>query len=368
MITKVIITKVIITNIMITKVTITKITTSHPKIMQTKAFLILVFLSLTISGFATHSGKNIPFGQGPMDQYSLVSEVVFPNYLKIPFIDSPTISNFDLPKASTEKMVDAMIEFTGAPCLDSLLTFTVTSDVPLVEFAWDYGNNTTSTGPTGFAFYQEEGIYTIQFNGQDENGSPVNTSLELEILNCDTICADTANIALQIDGELCIDSTITISAVTENNLVSYTWFIADQDALETPEVMTVFVETGNYSAIVVAFDSLGCEYRASSNLFIEDCPPNEGCKGEFPNVFTPNQDEINDFFGIYSNCTATRYELKIYNRWGKLIFESNDPDENWNGTYQDKPAPSEVYLWQAIYELPGIDGTITKTGDVTLVR
>ncbi len=263
---------------------------------------------------------------------------------------------------------DAMIDYGGVPCLDSLLVFDVISGLDLVEYSWDFGNGLTSDEATPATFYQEEGVYPVQFTGADANGCTVMADLDLTISQCDSLCQDTANIELEILGELCIDSTLTLSAVTPATLITHEWYIADRDVETTPEVMTSFAETDNYTAILVAFDSLGCEYRASSNLFIEDCPPNDGCEGEFPNVFTPNGDEINDFFGLYSNCSATNFSMVIYNRWGQLVFESSNAAELWDGTYKGQAAPSEVYLWQASYQLPGIEEKISKSGDVTLLR
>ena len=49
-----------------------------------------------------------------------------------------------------------------------------------------------------------------------------------------------------------------------------------------------------------------------------------------PNAFTPNNDGINDAFKVVIS-EVTRYELSIYNRWGELVFFSEDPDEVWVG-------------------------------------
>ncbi len=269
---------------------------------------------------------------------------------------------------NTVNFADAMIDVGGVPCLDSLLVFDINSDLNLVEFHWNFGNNLTSDDAHPATFYAEEGIYQVQFTGTDENGCTVLANLDLNILQCDSLCQDTANIELNIVGELCIDSTLTLAAITPANLISYEWYIADREVELTPEVTTSFSESDNYTAILVAFDSLGCEYRASSNLFIEDCPPDEGCEGKFPNVFTPNGDELNDYFGLYSNCTATNFQMRIYNRWGQLVFESNAATNTWDGRYKDQAAPSEVYLWQASYNLPGVEEKISKSGDVTLLR
>ena len=50
-----------------------------------------------------------------------------------------------------------------------------------------------------------------------------------------------------------------------------------------------------------------------------------------PNIFTPNGDNINDLYHPLPYKFVNKIDLKIYNRWGNLVFETEDPDINWNG-------------------------------------
>jgi gliding motility-associated-like protein len=55
---------------------------------------------------------------------------------------------------------------------------------------------------------------------------------------------------------------------------------------------------------------------------------------ELPNVFTPNEDNINDFYfipGEFAKSCAEKFAVQIYNRWGKMVFQSSDVDFKWNG-------------------------------------
>ena len=58
--------------------------------------------------------------------------------------------------------------------------------------------------------------------------------------------------------------------------------------------------------------------------------------------------------------------MYIYNRWGQLIFETNDINEGWDGTKNGNPCNIGVYVWAIYYE--GGEGEITNKGTVTLVR
>ena len=61
------------------------------------------------------------------------------------------------------------------------------------------------------------------------------------------------------------------------------------------------------------------------------------------------------------------YNLQIFNRWGQLIFESNDVNEGWNGMYNDQLSPQEVYVWKVKGKF--VNGReFRETGSVLLVR
>jgi gliding motility-associated-like protein len=68
-----------------------------------------------------------------------------------------------------------------------------------------------------------------------------------------------------------------------------------------------------------------------------------------PNAFTPNSDGLNETFGPVG-INATNYTFRIFNRWGELIFETNDPAVLWNGTYKNEIVQSDIYVWTIDYE------------------
>ena len=84
-----------------------------------------------------------------------------------------------------------------------------------------------------------------------------------------------------------------------------------------------------------------------------------------PNAFTPNADGINDFF---KPIVAVEKELQftIFNRWGQQVYEYEPESEGWDGTFEGKPAPSDVYFFVATALLCGEEQV--KRGDVSLLR
>lgn len=121
-------------------------------------------------------------------------------------------------------------------------------------------------------------------------------------------------------------------------------------------------EPGLY--VADATDQNGC--RILDSIFITGC-----CKqGKFyiPNVFAPETYGLNREFCVYPSEYCTDYILRIYDRWGSLVFESNSLGQCWDGTYRGKPMPPGVYVW-VIEVRPPKSNTIERyKGDVTLIR
>jgi len=88
----------------------------------------------------------------------------------------------------------------------------------------------------------------------------------------------------------------------------------------------VAIQTGGGCYFVTAIDANGNESDPSIIACIENCPDYT-----LPNTFTPNQDGSNDLFIPYPYRYIDQIEMKVYNQWGNLVFETTDPDINWDG-------------------------------------
>jgi gliding motility-associated-like protein len=85
-----------------------------------------------------------------------------------------------------------------------------------------------------------------------------------------------------------------------------------------------------------------------------------------PNAFTPNSDGLNDVLLVYGTTIATM-EIRIFNQWGQLVFESKDKGRGWDGTMSGKKQPVGVYNY--ILRATLQDGTtVSKRGTITIVR
>lgn len=104
----------------------------------------------------------------------------------------------------------------------------------------------------------------------------------------------------------------------------------------------------------------------------EPATPPCACQFYVPNAFSPNQDGYNDVFlpNVSSNCGIQSYQIRIFNRWGGLVFETNEVQQGWDGKIKGTPAPQGAYFYTIQYAEPG-DGTpevLTLAGEVALLR
>lgn len=97
------------------------------------------------------------------------------------------------------------------------------------------------------------------------------------------------------------------------------------------------------------------------------------CKVVAPNAFTPNDDGVNDYFflTLTGECEVVSFEMKIYDRWGRLVFTADDASNEWDGTYDGQQLKEGVYLWQTSVKWGSTEGQErleSKKGSLVLIR
>lgn len=94
------------------------------------------------------------------------------------------------------------------------------------------------------------------------------------------------------------------------------------------------------------------------------------CPIFFPNAFTPNGDGVNDSYRIQGACEFEVFHLRIFNRWGQLVFESEDRAQDWDGQKQGQRLPEGTYTYYLYYEWSEVDRIFSreKRGTITLLR
>ena len=93
----------------------------------------------------------------------------------------------------------------------------------------------------------------------------------------------------------------------------------------------------------------------------------EICNIYFPNAFTPNNDGKNDVFKILKAYNVENYYLVVFNRWGQKVFETNNYQKGWDGSFQSQPQTPDVFIWFCNYKVKNEPASFQK-GTVYLMR
>ena len=112
---------------------------------------------------------------------------------------------------------------------------------------------------------------------------------------------------------------------------------------------------------VVITDDKGCSDQDSVLISVKKRMP----MPYIPNAFSPNGDGKNDVFFI-EGIQETFVNLKIFNRWGELFYDSNNIRDGWDGTFQGKAAKEDIYVYVLKYIQSNVEKKVIN--NITLVR
>jgi gliding motility-associated-like protein len=147
----------------------------------------------------------------------------------------------------------------------------------------------------------------------------------------------------------------------------FRWFpetYFDCDACQNPNL---FLDEKSTVHLTITNQESGCQIEDSIEVrILATCRPDDFIF--VPNIFTPNQDGSNDQFRIYSAVHQVIDRIQLFDRWGNLVWATEDITEGWDGMVNGSPAPTGVY----VYSIEGpcaIDQSVFRLkGDVTLIR
>lgn len=162
------------------------------------------------------------------------------------------------------------------------------------------------------------------------------------------------SIELGNDTLLCSGVELNIGQDLQNEM-QYQWNTGSNNCC------IVLIYDGKYKLTITD----GCT-RVSDSIIIafEKC---EHCI-VLPTAFSPNQDGRNDIFRAHTRCGLVVYDFKVFNRWGEVVFQTDNLLQGWDGKYKGRLAEMGAYYYIVKYKQKGDDKIQIKKGDVMLVR
>ncbi|MCB0543895.1 MAG: gliding motility-associated C-terminal domain-containing protein, partial [Saprospiraceae bacterium] len=161
---------------------------------------------------------------------------------------------------------------------------------------------------------------------------------------------------LGADTVICYDDVLTLTI--PSGLSAWQW----QDGSTGPTLSV----TGP-GAYALSGQTAACAFSDSLQVDFYTC---RECPFYAPNIFSPNDDGINDLWQVFLPCAWLDFRLDVFDRWGNLVFSADDPEKGWNGRSKGKIAMPGVYVWRLTWtgERYGEQKTYRDEGDVTLLR
>ena len=250
---------------------------------------------------------------------------------------------------------------------------TLNNDTVCVGGCVTFSSTTTGTSPISYQWYYESGVGTSSVGVAPEACYPSAGSFSVmmiasNVCGTDTVVKDDfVNVfdypvlAVSNDTTINIGESATVSA---SGGLSYNWSPnVNGITITCPTCSSTAVQptvTTNY--IVVASNSPYCKVQDTVTVIVDvNC-------GDFfvPNVFSPNDDGLNDMINVHGRCIVT-FNLQIFNRWGEKVFETSSMSDSWDGTFRGQKLDTGVFVYKA--DGVSIDGqSFNLKGNITLIR
>ncbi|MCS6916555.1 MAG: gliding motility-associated C-terminal domain-containing protein [Chitinophagales bacterium] len=292
-----------------------------------------------ITSYNWNLGGTISSQQNPF--YIIPSDAPFNIWLTV----TDYIGCTDDTLITIEPIPPLQASFTVSPnhlCVGDPITLSDNSLGNPTDYLWSGPGITGMTSTTVTTTVQQAGTYEVFLYISDNLCTPDTASQMLNVY-------DYPIVNLGPDTAICIDETLLLNA--GNPGLYHQWHNGD--------LSQTYLVTQVPQLVWVLVDNNGC--TSTDTLRV-----GSACPFFIPNAFTPNNDGINDEFRIYTDGNQ-EFEFKIFNRWGQLLFQTNDPSKGWDGRYQGVPQEMGVYVYAL--ETLFTNGTRkVRTGNLTLIR
>ena len=280
----------------------------------------------------------------------------------------PTAGNFQIRLASGNDG-NTIIDECGLTSLASSLPFTILADTVSAAFTDKvlYGckNDTID-----FDFPGNHGVnsWRWSFGGPDSSQVqnpevifPVGDSAYMktvQLIVSNGVCSDTATAAVALDNGMdpkfeapniiCPKDYAQILNNSTGNISGWEWQFGDgaSSSFQMPPdhlYPLTGIET-KYNVLLIVTNNLGCSDTAAQQIDVL-----RSCYIAVPSAFTPNGDGLNDYLYPLNAFKADNLVFRVYNRYGQMVFQTNDWTKKWDGTINGQPQPAGTFVWMLQY-------------------
>ena len=231
-------------------------------------------------------------------------------------------------------------------CSPLLVNFTNTSDADF-NCEWSFGTVGSFEGCEDVSYtFEVGGVYDVSLTVYDANGC-FNDVTYAQMITVN----QTPSASMSVDPTVLFpfaNTTTVLNTSTAGDFYVWNMGVGGPDEL--------FYEPGDYTYPINVSDTFmitlyastveGCADTAYQQILFNNDPFYYA-----PNTFIPDGDGRNDVWNVvFSNPEyLKKYALRIFNRWGQLVFETQDPNTGWDGTYNGLPSQDGAYTWSLLF-------------------
>lgn len=274
---------------------------------------------------------------------------------------TPPVTTTILIKTLTAPVISITADQTSG-CIPLCVQFTDPILNSCLSANWEFGDGQSDPVCTNSTHcYTAAGTYDITH--QLTNASGCTTSIKAQQFI--TVYPTPDPTFIYAPQTILISNPLVLFQNQSQVATSWLWDFGDSTTSVNQLPQHTYSDTGCYAVQLNVMSAMGCIDSSTTLVCVE-----EDFSYYIPNAFSPNNDGINEIFQpIIKGSVPEQYEFTIYDRWGLLIFKTNNVNEGWNGNLNNGKfvAQQDVYVWKIVL-YNKLKEAHTRTGRVTLIK
>lgn len=267
----------------------------------------------------------------------------------------PDVSTFDINYSPALIDEIALIDLTE--CSGNALQFSTPTSAQYYE--WDFGDNNYSDIANPEHIYEEEGSYTVNLVVIDSATCNITNSASAQV---NIIGTPDALFSISSD-VVDLNETVIFTFPNLDNVPNFEWNFDDGSTNSSDEINEHFYnQTGEYEICLTIATANGCPSSHCERLIVET----EASVG-VPNAFSPNNDGNNDVLYV-RGFNVLELDFKVFNRWGEMVFQTDNLDDGWDGIYKGQLHEMDVLVYVLNARLTTGEFIENETGNISLLR
>jgi gliding motility-associated-like protein len=245
-------------------------------------------------------------------------------------------------------------------CVEDTVNYTHPGGNEINQWFWNFGGGLTGSKQNETVLYKSFDVKTtllVVSNGFCTDTSTQKIDLDNSILS-----------VFSVDPFHCPNEPVLITGnPVSRRPTTHLWNFGDgfTSTLAQPNfhLYPVVGAQRNYIISYTITNYLGCSSTSEKTITVLMT-----CRIDVPNAFSPNGDGLNDFFGPLNAIKAEQMVFRVFNRWGNLLFESQNWLKQWDGRYKLTDQPADTYVWYLSYTNRDTKKRVEQKGTVVLIR